>query len=282
MAEPAGQNEIMLGNIRVVYLPDGYARFDKARMFPKSSPESWQLHQEWLGSDGRVPLSVGGFLVQTGARNILVDTGYGDRQKEIPGLGPFVGGSLLDSLRKAGLEPEEIDTVVYTHLHSDHAGWTSRKVNDNWELTFSNASHLLMATEWEFWQEDGHADLDSLERVLQPLENHTEFISDGQVIAPGINVLHTPGHTPGHQAIVVSSGEQRLVILGDIVHCPVQFDAADWATAFDVDPVLARKTLERMQTELENPGTIGGGGHFPEIVFGRLLQAQGKRQWTTL
>lgn len=284
MAQPASQKEITVGDIRVTYVPDGYGRIDKIAMFPGTTGEGWKLHPEWLDANGRVVASIGGFLIQTGGRNILVDTGYGDHQVEFPGFGPFIGGRLLQNLATTGLQPSEIDTVLYTHLHLDHIGWTSRVVNGNRKLTFSRARHLLMSSEWEFWSGPDQGPLQSalgpgLEEVRRPLENHTEFIGDGQVIAPGVNVIATPGHTPGHVSLVVSSGAERAIILGDVMHCPVQFDEADWSVVFDVDKELARRTRDRLMRELEAPSTISADGHFADVVFGRVMPAQGKRQW---
>jgi glyoxylase-like metal-dependent hydrolase (beta-lactamase superfamily II) len=287
MTQPAKQQAITIGSIRITFLPDGDGRIDKLALLPGTTPDGWTLHPEWLDENGRVLTTIGGFLIQTGGRNLLIDTGYGPQQAEAPGLGPIVGGRLLQSLATTGLEPRDIDTVLYSHLHLDHIGWTSRVVNGERELTFSRANHLLMATEWDFWRapEPGsfqEAIGPGLAEVRQPLENHTEFVNDGQVIAPGVTVLATPGHTPGHLSLVVSSGAERAIILGDIMHCPVQFDEADWGVVFDVDKELARRTRERLMKELEDPATISADGHFPDVVFGRVMPAQGKRYWRGL
>lgn len=280
MALPAPQNEIKIGDIRIVYLPDGEAHVDGTAMFPTSSAEGWELHREFMDDQGLVVASIGGFLIQTGGRNIVVDTGFGDKHVDFPGFGPFIGGKFLQSVKSAGVELEDIDTVLYTHLHLDHTGWTSRTgQNGDRALTFPNATHLTMTNEWDFWHGDTSGLGPDLVEVRQPLENHMEFMSDGQVVAPGVNVIATPGHTPGHVSLVISSGGKRVIILGDTMHCPVQFDEADWHVVFDVDPELGKKSRERVWRELEDPTTLGADGHFSNIVFGRLLPAQGKRQW---
>jgi glyoxylase-like metal-dependent hydrolase (beta-lactamase superfamily II) len=283
MAQPVPVKAITVGSTRITYLPDGHGRIDKLAMFEGASAEAWKLHPEWLDEGGRVVVSIGGFLVQTGDRTILVDTGYGEHAVEFPGFGPFVGGSLMRNLAATGVEPRDIDTVIYTHMHLDHVGWTSRVLNGNRGLTFSRANHLVMAPEWEFWNsaEAGpySATGPDLEEVRQPLESRTDFVRDGQVIAPGVNVIGTPGHTPGHLSLVVSSGPERAIILGDVMHCPVQFDEADWSVVFDVDKGLARRTRDRLMRELEDPSTVSADGHFSDAVFGRVMLAQGRRQW---
>src|SRR5262245_15201581 len=113
MTQPAKQQTITVGGIRITFLPDGDGRIDKLALFPGTTPDGWALHPEWLDENGRVLTTIGGFLIQTGGRNLLIDTGYGPQQAEAPGLGPIVGGQLLQNLAATGLEPRDIDTVLY-------------------------------------------------------------------------------------------------------------------------------------------------------------------------
>ncbi len=278
-AKPAPQQSIDIGDIRITSLPDGEAHFAPTGMIPGSDDATWQAHPHLLDDEGWYVTSLGGFLVQSGGRNILVDLGFGDVQVEVPGFARASGGALLGSLRAAGLGPEQIDTVVYTHLHSDHTGWTTS--GQDRALTFSNATHIIGSDgEWRFWQENPDAafapDLDSVSR---PLESRVEVASDGQTVAPGVDLVATPGHTPGHQSVVVSSGTARAVILGDLLHCPLQIGKPEWGVVFDVDPDLARRTRERQLAELESDGAVAACSHFPEVVFGRVLPGQGTRRW---
>jgi hypothetical protein len=78
---------------------------------------------------------------------------------------------------------------------------------------------------------------------------------------------------------VVSSGTQRAIMLDDVMHCPVQFDEADWSVVLDVDKELAKRTRERLMRELEDPATISADWHIPDVVFGRVMSAQGTRYW---
>ena len=87
MAQPAPPKTITVGSIRITYLPDGHGRIDKLAMFEGASADAWKLHPEWLDEAGRVVVSIGGFLLQTGDRTILVDTGYGELAVELPGFG---------------------------------------------------------------------------------------------------------------------------------------------------------------------------------------------------
>lgn len=275
-AQPASQTSISVGDIRVTYLPDGEAHLTPTGVFPASTEESWQSsHQRWLDDDGWWVASVGGFLVETGDRKILVDLGFGDQTFEAPGFATAQGGRFLDSLKQAGVLPEQVDTVLLTHLHSDHTGWISNQGS----LSFPNATYMLgNDEEWSFFQE--HTDVpfhpgDS----VRDLANRFETTTDGQAVAPGVNVRATQGHTPGHQSIVISSGADRAIIMGDILHCPAQITEPEWNTIFDVDIELARRVREQLLSEMESSDTIMCCGHIAEAVFGRVLPGDGKRMW---
>jgi glyoxylase-like metal-dependent hydrolase (beta-lactamase superfamily II) len=111
----------------------------------------WRLHPEWLDEEGRPVASIGGLLVESGDRKVLVDTGFGPRRAEFPGFGPFDGGQLLPSLAQAGVEPTQIDTVVYTHLHLDQVNASAWREDDTWVLTFPTARFMVREPEWSHW-----------------------------------------------------------------------------------------------------------------------------------
>ena len=223
-APPAPLQTIHVGDIDVTYLPDGEGHFVPTQFFPGSDPEAWENHRRWLDDDGRTVTTLGAFLVRTAGRSMLVDLGIGPAELDIPDFAWVRSGRLLASLGQAGLGPADVDTVLYTHLHSDHTGWTSGSGG----LTFPHAEHLVGAHEVEFWR--AHSDQDfapPVDGVLDPLEHRFTVTEDGDAVAPGVTIRSTPGHTPGHQTVVVSSGDQRAIILGDIMHCPAQLTEPD-------------------------------------------------------
>jgi glyoxylase-like metal-dependent hydrolase (beta-lactamase superfamily II) len=107
-----------------------------------------------------------------------------------------------------------------------------------------------------------------------------QLIDRNTTIGPGITALLAPGHTPGHMCVVISSGQERALLLGDAITCPVQLDEPTWHSMGDVDPALADRTRERLWRELEDQSTIGAGAHFPELQFGRVLRGT-PRHWFT-
>lgn len=279
----APQRSIDVGEIKVTYLPDGEGVGSPTLMFPASNEDLWAAHPEYLDPDGKWLFSMGGFLIQTGGQNVVVDLGFGDVTAPFPPLDALLqGGRLLDSLKQTGVEAADVDAVIFTHLHLDHVGWTAQ----GGTLTFPGARHLAGEGEWEFWRGVTDENLAAVgpdpEAVQAPLDGHIEAVGDGGAIAPGVNVMATPGHTPGHISLVISSGVKRAIILGDSLHCPLQLEDAELRLVLDVDPALARRTQERIAAELEgSPQTIAANGHFSDSVFGRVVPATGRR-WVSV
>ena len=99
-------------------------------------------------------------------------------------------------------------------------------------------------------------------------------------LIPGLDRLEAPGHTPGSTVIVLSSGRERAMLLGDVVHCPVELVDDEWEAMFDVDPELAKRTRVRLNRELEGSDIPVAAAHFDGLAFGRLLRGAGsRRQW---
>ena len=278
MVAAAPRQSIMVGDIRLTYLPDGETHLNPTAFFPASTDAGWKLHPEWLDEDGLLLCSLGGLLVETGDRKVLIDTGFGRRHVEFPGFGPFDGGHLLDSLAGANVAPGDVDTVVFTHLHLDHVNAASRPEGDAWVAALPNARHLIRQAEWDQWA--GKNDPAGMYTETEECLGHRlELFDSDQSVAPGVSLLSTPGHTPGHNSVVISSGTERAIVLGDVVHCPVQLDEEEWGCVFDVDSALARTTRDNLLAELEDSGTFVAGGHFSDFIFGRIMQAQGQRHW---
>jgi glyoxylase-like metal-dependent hydrolase (beta-lactamase superfamily II) len=117
--------------------------------------------------------------------------------------------------------------------------------------------------------------------LLAPLAERFECWEADTTILPGLDVVHSPGHTPGSATVVLSGDDgSRAVLLGDVVHCPVELVDPEWETIADVDPALALATRARLLAELEGtPDALVGAAHFPHLRFGRLLTGTSGRRW---
>jgi len=266
-----------VGDIDIVPVTDGVAlvepgeafRFGNVRPGAKGlSEEDWAPHRQFLTDDGRLEMALGGFLIRTGDRVALVDTGIGDMQR-----GPFDGGRLLASLAAAGVQPEDVTDVLLTHLHFDHVGWTTR----HGDVVFTNAAYRCDVRDWDhFVGPDGDP---AATKKLSPIADRLEPWSGSGPLLPSIDTMAAPGHTPGSTVMVISSGADRALLLGDAVHCPVELIDDEWATIGDVDPELATRTRIALAKEIEGSDIPVAAAHFPGLQFGRLFTGKGQRRW---
>jgi glyoxylase-like metal-dependent hydrolase (beta-lactamase superfamily II) len=240
----------------------------------------WEPHQYLLDDQGEVGSAMGGFLIRNAhnERLMLVDLGMGVHE----GL-PIKGELLLQNLASYGYAPTDITDVVFTHLHLDHIGWASTRG----ERTFPNATYRCDAADWHHWVVDprpgtggGLDNVMSLQRrVMEPTATQIETWDTDCVIAPGVNIVRIPGHTPGSVLVVLSDEGKRAMLLGDVVHCAVELLDDEWDGAFDVDPVMAKAARNRLVRELEGEDVPVAAAHFPGLRFGRIMLGEQHRRF---
>jgi glyoxylase-like metal-dependent hydrolase (beta-lactamase superfamily II) len=274
---PVGNQSLVVGDIRLTLIPDGYHRCDPATTFVDSTDADWDAHPHLLDDHGRLVMTMGGLLAELpDGRRLLIDLGFGARTIVLEELAmEFWGGRLLASLASMGLTPDDIDVVAYSHLHIDHVGWTTDQANG--ALTFGRARHVMHRDEWDYWTSKPGA-VGPNDADLAALTERVELTDGEQTIAAGITIVPTPGHTPGHCSFLVSSGTERAVVLGDAIHCPLQITHPEWAFSADANPDAAKRARERLLRELDAPDTVVVGAHFPDAVFGRVLAGTAPRQ----
>ncbi|GAA2881287.1 MBL fold metallo-hydrolase [Pseudonocardia halophobica] len=259
-----------IGAIEIVPLLDGVGREKADEVLTRPGvPDAWACHSEHLDEHGSLHLDLGGFLVATGHRLVLVDTGVGTINN-----GKYSGGAFLDSLRAVGVGPEQVTDVVFTHLHFDHVGWATKKG----QVVFPNATYRVHTADWAHFVESADADPGAV-RKLSPLESRLETFDADRAIAPGLSTRHTPGHTPGSTVYVVSDGDERALLLGDVVHSVVELHERDWEAVFDVDPVAASAVRNALADEVADSTDLVVGAHFPGLRFGRVITTFGNRRF---
>ncbi len=263
---------MQVGDLVIHPVHDGLARLPAGKLLRYTGPvdDPWAPHRRFLSADGALELSLGGFLVRAGDRLVLVDAGVGRFDN-----GVFAGGRLMDSLAALGVAATDVTDVVFTHLHFDHVGWATQQG----DVVFPRATYRCHQADWDHFVA-GPAALKGAVRKLSPLTERLEVFTSEATVAPGIDVRPAPGHTPGSAVVVVSSGVERALLLGDVVHCPVELVESEWEMVHDVDPALAARTREALAKELAGTDTPVAAAHFPGLRFGRLLPGTaGRRNW---
>ncbi|NAS22358.1 MBL fold metallo-hydrolase [Herbidospora sp. NEAU-GS84] len=190
-----------------------------ARPLPELFPGgSFADGEEWI-------LHFHCFLLRTGAHTILVDTGVGDLTGPAAGWAP-IPGRLLQELDAVGVAPADVDTVILTHLHSDHvSGCVAEGVP-----VFPNARHVIQEAELD-WPGGGLM----RDRIVKPLGDQLWIVHGSRDLFENVRVAHTPGHTPGHQVVLVGD----LIVSGDVLHHPVQLADPTIGYHYDDDPERA-------------------------------------------
>jgi glyoxylase-like metal-dependent hydrolase (beta-lactamase superfamily II) len=213
-------------------------------------------------------------LVNTGAKLVLIDTGYG------PGLAPTVG-LLPSTLAAAGVDPKTIDIVLISHMHGDHV--LGLKTPDG-ALAFPNAEIKVPAVDWAFWMSDenmGRAPEGFVKtsfgfnrKIFSNLADKVTRYEWGREVAPGITAVESSGHTPGHTSFMIASGSGRLFFQGDVAIVPELFlRNPDWQVMFDYEPEKAVQTRRRIYDMASTEKLLVSGYHFPFPGLGYIEKA---------
>jgi glyoxylase-like metal-dependent hydrolase (beta-lactamase superfamily II) len=266
---------VRLGNVTLRLVSDGVYWTDGAGLFGIMPKTEWQ--EIWAPDElNRIPLEQRCLLIETGQARILVDTGTGDKisDKERSFTSLEGEGRLLRSLAALGASPEEIDLVVNTHLHGDHCGGNTRFDGEGQAApVFPRATYCIQRMELaeaRFPNERTRSvynpdDFEPMARSgrLRVLEGDTR-------LAPEVRAILTPGHTPGHQSIVVESGGQAAIYLGDVATWPIHMERLGCVAAYDVEPMVSVETKRRLAHWAVEERVLLIFEHHPQIQAGYL------------
>jgi glyoxylase-like metal-dependent hydrolase (beta-lactamase superfamily II) len=269
-----GYYRVKVGDYEVTVLSDGGLTLD-ANLFAGDEPGAEKLLKDAHLPKVGIPTPVNTWLINTGGKLVLVDSGGGKN------FAPTLG-RMPQNMAAAGVDPAMVDAVVITHPHPDHIPGI---LTADGKMLFPNATLHINADDHGFWTSDeirGKAPaefqgfFDMAKGAMKPYADagKLQTYKDGTEFAPGVTSVFTPGHTVGHSMVRVSSGKDEFLIWGDIVHCSaLQFAHPERSVAFDTDAALAlanrRKVLDMVATDR----LLFSGAHLPFPAVGRATKS---------
>jgi glyoxylase-like metal-dependent hydrolase (beta-lactamase superfamily II) len=262
--------------------------FTASGFFPDFDPEALGPHLarlvpgHYLPETGALVLSMHSWVVRTGRHTVLVDACIGNDKDRLPRAHwhrqqrPF-----LQRLRAAGVAPEDVDSVMCTHMHPDHVGWNTVLADGRWVPTFPRARYLFSRIEYEHWL--AHPDPNPLRRqafqdsVLPVVEaGRADMIETGHEVDGALTVEAAPGHTPGNVQIRLVSRGAEAVFAGDVIHHPIQVDRPEWSTVACFDPAASAVARRRLLERCAERGALLLPAHFAAPHGGRIRDAGGR------
>ncbi len=223
--------------------------------------------------DGQLIISFHAFVIKTPTRVVVIDTCVGNDQQTNLEMFNNLKTPFLENFRATGLRPEDVDVVFCTHLHVDHVGWNTRLENGRWVPTFPKARYLFDKTEFASLKTNGEErgfGANYPVNIVPVMEAGLADYIDAKdyVICDEIRFISTPGHTPGHASVLISSKGQSAVITGDLMHSPVQCALHDCPSMPDDDKVQGAETRRAFMERFSKEGAMVLGTHFPPPTAG--------------
>jgi glyoxylase-like metal-dependent hydrolase (beta-lactamase superfamily II) len=265
--------------------------YEPTFFFPESTLDEFHAELGWLAphfwdtAANTYKRSIQCYLVRTERHTILVDACVGnDKERPSTKLWHRQSSNWLEQLGALGVAPEDVDYVLCTHLHADHVGWNTRLLNGRWVPTFPNARYVIHKDEYRYWEAGGDtttgpgtADGCFVDSVLPVMAAGQVTLVDNDLdLDERFVLLPTPGHSPGHMCIDVTTPHGRAVLAGDAMHHPVQAAHPEWNSRFCIDPARSRAERIRFVDRYAETGTVILAAHFASPTAGRIV-ANGAR-----
>jgi len=238
-----------VGRLTVSMASDGTASAPRGpSWFTGIDPADWMPAVGVETPDAPLPVNFGAFVITGDDHVTLVDCGFGEMG--LANKAMIGAGGTLDRLRELGIEPGDVDRIIQTHLHADHCGWLIGVDGDD-SLTFPNATVYCSTAEVDYWESP------AADKNLAPGYTRARLAAvraagkletfDGALqLSDEIEILPTPGHTPGHVSVKVASEDSTVLLLGDVAHHCVHLEKHGWLQNFDVDPATSTATRGRI------------------------------------
>lgn len=270
-------NQWRIGDVTVTRVVEMEVTGGSRFLLPEATPEAVQpiswLQPHFANAQGKLIMSIHALIIDTDERRIIVDTCIGnDKERSIPNWSQMQG-PFLEDLAQAGYTRDNIDTVLCTHLHVDHVGWNTMLVDGQWVPTFGNARYLIARDEWAHWDTHGDENYGPvLEDSVRPIFDAglVDLVNADHRLCDEVWLEPTPGHTPGHVSVRISSKGEDALITGDFVHHPCQMARLDWVSTADFDQNAAREMRKTVFNKYADQPVLIIGTHFATPSAGKL------------
>jgi glyoxylase-like metal-dependent hydrolase (beta-lactamase superfamily II) len=259
-----------LGDFELTALSDGTYRLDGGAYFGVVPKMLWSKRLI-PDENNMVPSALNSVLVRTGEKNILIETGIGNKLPEKMAQIYGQPAKLIENLNAAGLSPEDIDIVINSHLHFDHCGWNTVRRNGIIAPTFPKAKYYAQGGEWKHAHENQRDGVSYFTDNYDPLVDRgkMQLLHGNQEIVPGISVEVFPGHTRDLQAILVQSGGKTACYISDLIPTSAHLDL-NWVMGFDLYPVESIESRKRYYSRAIPERWVTMFTHDPEIPWAYL------------
>jgi glyoxylase-like metal-dependent hydrolase (beta-lactamase superfamily II) len=270
-----GPRHYSIGNAEIFRVTEQLIEIPSARLFPD--------HQDELSAAGlpdKLELSIHSWIIRMPNRLIVVDTGIGnDRDRDGNPLFDHLHTDFVQRLEAAGVDRQQVDTVLMTHLHIDHVGWNTYHDGNGWKPMFPNARYVMSAHGLEHWKQDPKRQTiygDSIKPVIDAGLAHVIDDWNAVDLGDGLRCMPTPGHSPDHAVLTLESKGSCALFGGDVMHHPAQVAHPHWNSTFcEHKPGAAASRRKVLQWSAEHQA-LYFSAHFANSSAGRIEQAADK------
>ena len=280
----SGVTRVDLGPVTVTMLNDGFFTRPLDANFVKNAPLAdvqAALTAAGLPTD-KLEVPFNPLVVDVGGQRVLLDVGNGE-------FGAATAGKLLENMGKAGIDPQSITAVVFSHFHGDHINGLRNKAGN---IVFPNAKIFVPKPEWDWWMDDARmaaapeamkGAFNATRRVFGPLASSVTKFEPGAEVLPGVRSVAAFGHTPGHTVFLIEGGTQKMLYWADTTNVASLFVRnPDWAVMFDMDAEAARVTRRKLADMAIRDNLLVAGYHLPGAAIGTLANREAGYEFTPL
>jgi glyoxylase-like metal-dependent hydrolase (beta-lactamase superfamily II) len=277
---------IKIGNATVEKLVDWTGPLIQTEeFFPTGNWDDIEAERSWMephflapkgkGQEGALDLSLHTYIIKVGGLTVLIDTCVGNDKKRtlIPDWVDY-NSDYMEKMAGMGVNPEDVDFVMCTHLHIDHVGWNTKLKNGKWVPTFPNARYIFHKKEYEAWETLDHpADDGSYQDSVVPIveAGRADLVHSDHAINDNLWLEPSFGHTPGHVSVNLKDGSDSALFTGDCFHHPIQVARPEWSSGFCLDAEASANTRQKIIDKIADTSTLMMAAHFMDPTVGRVV-----------